>query len=88
MEIVQHGTREEGVAMSGWWSMDNELECGNCGKVGNRYTIVEATRRCGAGLGEWYCVEGEGCQAEKQEDAEMSRRRIEGDAPLFNRGSA
>ena len=50
--------------MSEWWSMDNELECGNCGKVGNRYTIVEATRRCGTGLGEWYCIKGQGCQIE------------------------
>lgn len=58
------------LAMSGWWSMENELECGNCGRIGNRYTIVEATRRCGTGLGEWYCMEGEGCQAEKQEDTE------------------
>lgn len=41
--------------------MDDVFECANCGVEGDRYVIEEATRRCGTGLGEWYCMEGEGC---------------------------
>jgi hypothetical protein len=45
----------------GRFSMDDVFECANCGVEGDRYVIEEATRRCGTGLGEWYCMEGEGC---------------------------
>ena len=42
-----------------------QFECGNCGRTGDQTEIIEATRRCGTGYGEWYCAPGFGCQAEK-----------------------
>ncbi len=47
--------------MSSWFSMDDIFECANCGKEGDRCELQEAFRNCGTGYGEWYCVEGEGC---------------------------
>lgn len=47
--------------MSSWFSMEDLFECANCGKEGNLYVLEESVRRCGTGYGEWYCVEGEGC---------------------------
>lgn len=49
-----------------WFSMDNKIECANCGKEGDHYTMVESVRRCGTGHGEWYCVPGQGCQDKKK----------------------
>ena len=42
-----------------------QFECGNCGRTGDQGEIIEATRRCGTGYGEWYCAHGQGCQAKK-----------------------
>jgi hypothetical protein len=50
--------------MAHWFTMDERLECSNCGIEGDRYTMVESVRRCGTGHGEWYCVDGLGCQAD------------------------
>ena len=49
-----------------WFTMDEKLECAECGTVGDRYTIAEGIRWNGDPLGEWYCVEGEGCQTKKE----------------------
>ena len=35
-------------------------ECANCGRVERVGVLIEATRR-GYGLGEWYCLPGQGC---------------------------
>lgn len=45
------------------FSMNDTFECANCGREGDRYVMEEAMRRCGTGYGEWYCMEGEGCNA-------------------------
>ena len=52
--------------MSDWFSMDDTFECANCGREGDRYTLEQAMRRCGTGYGEWYCVEGEGCNKKEK----------------------
>ena len=50
-----------------WFSMEEKHTCAACGREGDLYTLIEATRRCGTGYGEWYCMEGEGCQAKEPE---------------------
>ena len=40
-----------------------QFECCNCGRTGEQTEVIEATRRWGTGLGEWYCARGQGCQA-------------------------
>jgi len=37
-------------------------ECANCGLTAHHAEMQEAKRRCGTGYGEWYCVDGHGCQ--------------------------
>ena len=46
------------------WELEEleEYECGNCGRKGDETKVVEAVRRCGTGLGEWYCATGQGCE--------------------------
>jgi hypothetical protein len=50
-----------------WFTMERIVECANCGREGDLYTLEEARRRCGTGYGEWYCMEGEGCTVKKEE---------------------
>ena len=45
----------EGEIMD-WFSMDDTFSCANCGRVSDRYDMEQSR-------GEWYCMEGEGCQA-------------------------
>jgi len=47
------------------WELEEpeQFECCACGRKGDQTEIKESTRRCGTGLGEWYCVRGQGCQA-------------------------
>ena len=49
------------------FSMNDTFECANCGREGDRYVMEEAMRRWGTGYGEWYCIEGEGCNAKIEE---------------------
>lgn len=46
------------------WELEepDEYECGSCGRKGDQTQVVEAVRRCGTGLGEWYCAPGQGCE--------------------------
>ena len=43
------------------FDIEAQYQCANCGQTGNLYTLEEAARSCGTGYGEWYCIEGEGC---------------------------
>ena len=58
--------------MANWFSMDDKFECANCGREGDRYVMEEAMRRCGTGYGEWYCIEGEGCNIKQPDSKEVS----------------
>ena len=53
--------------MSDWFSMEEKHSCANCGREGDLYTLEEARRRCGTGYGEWYCIEGYGCNTKEDE---------------------
>ena len=53
--------------MTDWFTMERIVECANCGREGDLYVMEEARRRCGTGYGEWYCMEGEGCNIKKKE---------------------
>ena len=61
--------------MSDWFNMDDTFECANCGREGDRYTLEEAMRRCGTGYGEWYCIEGDGCNIKQPHNKEVSDER-------------
>lgn len=42
-----------------------QFTCANCGRTGDQAEIIEATRRCGTGYGEWYCAPGFGCESHR-----------------------
>ena len=52
----------ENMAESWELKQPEQYECGNCGRKGDQTEVVEAVRRCGTGLGEWYCAPGQGCE--------------------------
>ena len=43
------------------FNMESTFTCANCGRDGNLYTLEESVRSCGAGYGEWYCIDREKC---------------------------
>jgi len=52
----------ENMAESWELKRPEQYECGTCGRKGDETEVVEAVRRCGTGLGEWYCAPGQGCE--------------------------
>ena len=64
--------------MSDWFTMERIVECANCGREGDLYVMDEARRRCGTGYGEWYCIEGYGCNTKRQDGAIYIPEKKEG----------
>ena len=64
--------------MTDWFTMERIVECANCGREGDLYVMEEARRRCGTGYGEWYCIEGYGCNTKRQDGAIYIPEKTEG----------